>query len=188
MKLKRKKIISWALYDWANSGFATIVMASFFPVFFKDYWSKGVDPSLTTFHLGTANSLAGLTIAAIAPLLGAIADRGGLKKKFLLFFAFVGIATTAFLSSVPLGEWKLAAFLYLIAIIGFYGGNIFYDSLIVNVSSREKLDLVSALGYSLGYLGGGILFTLTVIMLQFPEVFNLGNSVAAIRLSFILVA
>ena len=154
MELKRKKIISWALYDWANSGFATVIMACFFPVFFRDYWSKGVDPSLTTFHLGTTNSLASLTIAVIAPFLGAIADRGGLKKKFLFFFAVIGIITTAFLSAVAPGNWKLAAFLYSITIIGFYGGNIFYDSLIVNVSPREKLDLVSAVGYSLGYLGG----------------------------------
>lgn len=188
MELKRKKIISWALYDWANSGFATVIMACFFPVFFRDYWSKGVDPSLTTFHLGTTNSLASLTIAVIAPFLGAIADRGGLKKKFLFFFAVIGIITTAFLSAVAPGNWKLAAFLYSITIIGFYGGNIFYDSLIVNVSPREKLDLVSAVGYSLGYLGGGLLFALTVLMVRFPEIFNLSDSEAAIRLSFIFVA
>jgi len=188
LELKRKKIISWALYDWANSGFATVIMACFFPVFFRDYWSKGVDPSLTTFHLGTTNSLASLTIAVIAPFLGAIADRGGLKKKFLFFFAVIGIITTAFLSAVAPGNWKLAAFLYSITIIGFYGGNIFYDSLIVNVSPREKLDLVSAVGYSLGYLGGGLLFALTVLMVRFPEIFNLSDSEAAIRLSFIFVA
>jgi len=145
-----KKVISWSLYDWANSAFATCVMAGFFPIFFKKYWSISVDVTESTFYLGAANSLASLIIAALAPVLGAIADSGGIKKKFLLFFAMMGIVMTGSLYFVAQGDWKLAAGIYVLATIGFSGGNIFYDSLIVSVAPEKKMDFVSAFGFSLG--------------------------------------
>ncbi len=188
LKLDRKKIISWSLYDWANSAFATSVMAGFFPVFFKDYWSSGTSPSISTFHLGIANGLACTAIAAIAPLLGAIADKAGARKKFLLFFVLLGVVMTCSLCFISQGNWRLAAGIYVFAIIGFYGGNIFYDSLIVDVSPEEKFDFVSALGYSLGYLGGGLLFALNVVMVIFPRTFGFTNNYDAIRITFLLVA
>jgi len=188
LELDRKKIISWSLYDWANSAFATSVMAGFFPVFFKNYWSSGTNPTTSTFHLGIANALACVAIAAIAPLLGAIADKAGAKKKFLLFFVLLGVVMTGSLCFISLGSWRLAAGIYIFAIIGFSGGNIFYDSLIVDVSPEEKFDFVSALGYSLGYLGGGLLFALNVVMVIFPQAFGFNNHYEAIRIAFLLVA
>ena len=92
----RKAIIGWALYDWANSAFATTVMAGFFPLFFKQFWSAGADATVSTARLGFANSAAGAVIALLAPVLGAIADRGSAKKKFLFFFAFTGVAMTVY--------------------------------------------------------------------------------------------
>jgi len=188
LELDRKKIISWSLYDWANSAFATSVMAGFFPVFFKDYWSSGISPTISTFHLGIANALACLAIAAIAPLLGAIADKAGAKKKFLFFFVLLGVVMTCSLCFISQGNWRLAAGIYVFAIIGFYGGNIFYDSLIVDVSPEDKFDFVSALGYSLGYLGGGLLFALNVVMVFFPRTFGFTNHYEAMRIAFLLVA
>ena len=94
MKDTRKAILSWTLYDWANSAFATTVMAGFFPVFFKAYWSKGASVQISTFYLGTANSIAAILVAAMAPILGAIADKGSAKKRLLGFFAFLGIIMT----------------------------------------------------------------------------------------------
>jgi UMF1 family MFS transporter len=184
----RKKVISWAFYDWANSAFATTIIAGFFPIFFKQYWGSGTDVTISTFRLGAANSIASLIIVALAPLLGAIADSGGAKKKFLLFFAMMGVVITGALYFVAEGNWAIAVLLYVFGIIGFSGGNIFYDSLLVDVSGPKKVDFVSALGFALGYLGGGILFSVNVLMTLRPEIFGLADSSEAIRISFISVS
>ncbi|MFP4037666.1 MAG: MFS transporter, partial [Desulfobacteraceae bacterium] len=147
-----RSIISWGLYDWANSAFATTVMAGFFPVFFKQYWSIGVDVSVSTARLGAANSLAGIVVALSAPVLGAIADRGRAKKRFLVFFAFMGAVMTSALYLIGRGEWTAAIALYAAATLGFSGGNIFYDSLLSGVASESRFDTVSSLGFGLGYL------------------------------------
>lgn len=183
----RKQVLSWALYDWANSAFATTVMAGLLPVFFKDYWSAGSEVE-STFRLGAANSIASLIVAALAPFLGAIADRGSAKKKFLLFFAVMGIVMTGGLPLVAKGDWLVAAALYAIACIGFSGGNIFYDSLLLGVAAPKKRDFVSALGYALGYLGGGLLFALNVWMVRSPGTFGLADQSQAVKVSFISVA
>lgn len=184
----RKRIFSWALYDWANSAFATTVIAGFFPIFFRQYWSTGTDVTTTTFRLGVANSVASLVIVALAPLLGAIADKGGTKKKFLLFFAVMGVVMTGALYFVGEGNWGFAVLLYALGIIGFSGGNVFYDSLIVNITGPKKIDFVSALGFAMGYLGGGILFAFNVFMTLRPELFGLASQSEAIHISFISVA
>jgi len=183
-----KTVISWAFYDWANSAYATTVMAGFFPVFFKQYWSAGTDVHVSTFNLGTANSLASVIVALLAPVLGSIADQWGNKKRFLLFFAVMGMVMTGSLGFVAKGEWLVAIFLYAFANIGFTGGNVFYDSLMVCIVEKKKMDFVSALGYSLGYLGGGILFAINVVMALKPHLFGFPSAVEAIRISFFSVA
>jgi UMF1 family MFS transporter len=183
-----KQVISWSLYDWANSAFATTVMAGFFPVFFKQYWSAGTSISMSTFKLGMANSMAAVLVATMAPVLGAVADRGGAKKKFLSFFAMVGIVMTGGLYFVERGAWEIAVALYALATVGFSGGNIFYDALLVNVTGERRVDLVSALGFALGYLGGGLLFALNVAMTISPQSFGLADASEAVRISFASVA
>ncbi len=183
-----KKVISWALYDWGNSAFATTVMAGFFPVFFKQYWSAESSAVESTFRLGAANSIASLVIVAAAPMLGAIADRGGAKKRFLCFFAFLGILMTGGLYFVSKGDWLTAACFYVFGTIGFSGGNVFYDSLLVSVAGPKKVDFVSALGFSLGYLGGGLLFAFNILMTQKPQFFGLADAAEAVRWSYITVA
>jgi len=178
----------WAMYDWANSAFATTVMAGFFPVFFKDYWNAGLDPVDSTFRLGMANSLASLLIVLLAPLLGAVADRLARRKALLLAFALLGALMTAGLYLVGKGEWQLAMFLYVFAVIGFSGSNIFYDSLLPFVSSDGDMDRTSALGFSLGYLGGGLLLSLNAGMVLHPEWFGLADASSAVRASFLIVA
>jgi UMF1 family MFS transporter len=187
-KIASKKVISWSLYDWANSAFATSVMAGFFPVFFKQYWSTSVEVTTSTFRLGMANSLASLVVAALAPVLGAIADRGGAKMKFLLFFAAMGIIMTGGMFFVAKGAWQAAVLLYVLGIIGFSGGNVFYDSLIVDVSPPKRTDMVSSLGFSLGYLGGGLLFAMNIFMTLQPASFGLADATEAVRISFLNVA
>jgi MFS transporter, UMF1 family len=183
-----KQVLSWAFYDWANSAYATTVMAGFFPIFFKKYWSTGLEANVSTLNLGTANSVASIIVAAMAPLLGSIADSGGYKKRFLVLFASLGVLMTGSLNFVAQGHWGAAMVLYILGTVGFAGGNIFYDSLLVGVAPKEKLDVVSALGYSLGYLGGGLLFALNVSMVLSPSSFGLQTADQAVRLSFVLVA
>ncbi len=186
--LKRKKVISWALYDWANSAFATTVMAGFFPLFFKSFWAADLSPVESTTVIGTTNSLAGLFIVLLAPILGAYSDLGKLKKKFLAFFALLGVLSTGYLYFIPQGDWIIAASLYALAVIGFSGGNIFYDSLIVSVSEQDQRNKVSSLGFSMGYLGGGLLFVINVLMYLNPAWFGLSSQSEAILWSFLSVA
>ena len=186
--LKRKRVISWALYDWANSAFATTVMAGFFPLFFKSFWAADLSPAESTAVIGTTNSLAGLLILLLAPFLGAYSDLGKFKKKFLAFFAFLGVLSTGYLYFIPQGDWVIAASLYALAVIGFSGGNIFYDSLIASVSKQDQRNKVSSLGFSLGYLGGGLLFVINVLMYLNPAWFGLSSQSEAILWSFVSVA
>ena len=163
-------------------------MAGFFPVFFKEYWSTTDSVTLSTWYLGLANSLASIIVAALAPFLGAIADRASAKKKFLMLFAFLGIIGTGSLWMVKQGQWQLAVIFYIIASIGHMSGNIFYDSLLPSIASKEKIDYTSSLGFALGYIGGGLLFLLNVLMYLNPSMFGIIDVATAIRLSFISVA
>jgi UMF1 family MFS transporter len=183
----RKAIFSWAMYDWANSAFATTVMAGFFPVFFNGYWSAGADTTVTTARLGLANSIAGITVALLAPVLGSIADRGSARKKFLVFFAFMGALMTASLWMVSRGDWKAAILIFVLASIGFSGSIVFNDSLLVSVAGPKQRERVSALGYALGYLGGGLLFALNIAMTLRPAAFGLAGPEEAVRYSFLTV-
>jgi UMF1 family MFS transporter len=184
----RRAVVSWALYDWANSAFATVMMAGFFPIFFRDVWSAGEASTDITFRLGLANSIASLVIVAIGPALGAVADRGGARKRFLMAFLALGVTTTGALTWVALGRWEVALVLFVLSTVGFLGANVFYDALIVSVTSEDRYDVVSALGYALGYLGGGVLFAVCVAMTLWPVRFGLAGAEQAVRLSFLLTA
>ena len=185
---QKRSIWSWAMYDWANSAFATTVMAGFFPIFFGAYWSAGVSNVDTTARLGFANSIASIIVALLAPFLGSIADKGTAKKKFLFTFAFLGVVMTGGLFMVQEGQWQIAALMYVIATIGFSGGNIFYDSLLPGVASEKKIDHVSSLGFAMGYIGGGVLFAINVLMYLKPDLFGIPDGATAIKISFLSVA
>ena len=188
MTPENKAVWSWTMYDWANSAFATTVMAGFFPLFFKAYWADPDYPSESTFYLGMANSIASIIVALFAPFLGAIADQATAKKKFLFTFAYLGIVMTGGLWIVDKGYWQMAVLFYVLAALGFSGSNIFYDSLLPGVASEKKVDYVSSLGFGMGYIGGGILFLLNVIMYLKPDFFGIPDGATAIRLSFVTVA
>ena len=185
---RRKEVFSWALNDWANSAFATTVMAGFFPVFFQKYWSLGVDPTISTSRLGFANGAAGFVVALLAPVLGAIADRGSRRKMFLVTWTLFGVVCTAGLYLIQKGDWAGAAWLFVGGTIGFSSSCVFYDALLLDVAAAPELDRVSAYGYSLGYLGGGVLFAINVLMTMKPQWFGLADAAEAVRLSFLTVA
>jgi len=183
----RRSIFAWAWYDWANSEFATTVMAGFFPVFFTAYWAVGSSAEQGTFFLGVANSLGSFIVALLAPFLGAIADWGSYKKRILTFFTFLGAVMTGSLFFLKMGSWVLAVLYYSLALVGFSGANTFYDGLLPSVASEKKVDYVSSLGYSLGYIGGGLLFLVNVLMYLNPHWFGLPDEATAIRVSFVIV-
>jgi UMF1 family MFS transporter len=183
-----KQQFGWSMYDWANSAFATTVMAAFFPAFFKEYWAKDLSATESTAILGAANSIAGLMVAFMAPVLGAIADCCSGRKRFLIFFAYLGVLSTAALFAIQQGHWLLAAGIYVFGSVGFSGANAFYDSLLPLVAPADRVDFVSGIGYAMGYLGGGLLLALNVWMTLSPTTFGLADAGQAVRASFVTVA
>ena len=183
-----RPILAWALYDWANSVFSVTVISAFFPLFLKQYWSAGVDATTSTFQLGVANAAGGIVVALLSPMLGAISDQGGTRKRFLALFTALAIAMTAGLPFVARGDWLIAILLYALAGVGFSGATAFYDALIVDVAPKQHLHQVSALGFALGYLGGGVLFAVNVAMTLWPAKFGLASAAEAVRWSFVMVA
>ncbi|HEX9207482.1 MAG TPA: MFS transporter, partial [Steroidobacteraceae bacterium] len=184
--LRRRPVVAWALYDWANSAFATTVMAGFFPVFFKSFWNAGIPATESTFRLGMMSGLVSLCVALLAPVVGAIADRSGSRIRLLLLVTVLGAAGTAGLALVGQGHWFAASALYLAASLGFWGGIVFNDSLLLHVAEPDEYDLVSGYGYALGYLGGGLLFAINVLMTQRPALFGLHDAGEAVRVSFVM--
>lgn len=179
---------AWVAYDMGNSVFAVTVMSGFFPLFFKSYWSQGADAAVSTARLGLGVSLASLLVALAAPFLGTYSDAAGLKKRFLLGFAALGAGQTALLALIPAGGWGWAILAYGLAILGFYGGNIFYDALLPALAPKGQRERLSGLGYAMGYLISGLVFAFNVWMVQQPEVFGLSGKAPAVQLSFLITA
>ena len=184
----RRPVVGWALYDWANSAFSLTVVTAFVPVMLAEYWGGGVESTVTTFRLGLANGSASAIVAICSPLIGAIADRFGRRKRLLMAFAMIGIVSTGSLYFVAAGMWPIALACFVCATVGFASSNSLYDSLLVDVAPDTHYDEVSAYGFALGYLGGALLFALNVYMVANPSTFGLASPAAAIRVSFIAVA
>lgn len=179
-----KEQISWAFYDWGNSAFSTTVMAGFFPVFFKKYYASQYTSTESTAFLAYANAIALFLVLISAPVLGQYTDRGANKKKTLISLTFLGAISCFALSLLSQGAAFLAVLFFVISNFAFATACAPYDSLIVDISSEKEADRVSSLGYSLGYLGGGILFALNLLMYKIPELFGLADGSAAIKASF----
>jgi len=189
MNNDHKKVVrSWKMYDWANSAFATTIMAAVLPEFYSSVAGSTLDKTTATSYWGYSNTIAMLLIAIAAPILGAIGDHSGAKKRFLGGFAFFGILATALLIGIGNGMWFYASLLYIFGRVGFGGANIFYDSLLPHVASSEEIDRVSAEGYAYGYLGGGILLAINLLMILKPTFFGIPNAVWGSRIAFLSVA
>jgi len=185
----RKKVLrSWKLYDWANSAFATTIMAAVLPEFYSSVAGSTLDRTVATSYWGYSNTIAMLIIAITAPMLGAIGDHSAAKKRFLGAFAALGIIATGLLVGVGNGMWFYASVLYIVGRVGFAGANVFYDSLLPHVAGREEIDRVSAEGYAYGYLGGGMLLALNLLMIMKPWFFGIPDAEWGSRISFLTVA
>jgi UMF1 family MFS transporter len=188
MATNRRSVFAWCFYDWANSAFALTVMAGFFPLFFKNYWSAGVEPTLSTARLGFGDASAGLIVALLSPFLGAIAYAGRVKKQLMFLFVLLGVISTSLFFVVGQGLWFTALVVFVVASIGFNCANLFYDSLLTDIADKHDMDWISSLGYALGYLGCGVLFVFNIFMISKPEFFGLSGKAAAVKMSLLSAA
>lgn len=186
-KILTKKVITWALYDWANSAFALSVLAVLFPLVLGNFWGGDDSGAAATVRLGWITFSASLVVFLAAPVLGTIADTGGYRKRFLLIFAVMGALATTSLGFVGEGNWPAALGLYLVASVGYYCATVFYDSLLVDVTEPRNYSFVSTLGFSVGYLGGAVLLALHLWMLKAPQTFGLESVTDAFSVAFVSV-
>lgn len=188
MDKQKKTVYAWAMYDWANSAFATVILAAVLPIFYKDVAGINLPGNLATSYWGYTQTIAMLIIAVISPILGAAADYSDSKKSFLKFFVFLGVTGTALLFFINEGSYLLASLFFIIANIGFSGGNVFYDGFLTDVSDTDSIDYVSSLGYAAGYLGGGLLLAVNLLMISKPALFGISSVISATQISFVTVA
>ena len=184
-----KIINAWCMYDWANSAFATTIMGALFPPFYRALViESGLAENTATAYWGYTTSIALLVIALIAPVLGAIADYTGGKRRYVAFFAGLGILATAAFVFIGTDTWLLASILYIGGNVGFAGANVFYESLLPHIARKGDIDQVSTKGFALGYVGGGILLVINVLWVMKPEMFGMPDLAFALRASFFSVS
>jgi UMF1 family MFS transporter len=177
------------MYDWANSAFATTIMAAMFPPFFRSLvTAAGLGQADATAYWAYTASIALLLVAILAPVLGAISDHTGGKKLYIAFFVGLGVLATALFVVLGDDTYILGSVLFILGNIGFAGANIFYESLLPHIARRGDIDQISTRGYALGYVGGGILLVINVLWFTKPAWFLMPGVGFALRASFFSVA
>jgi UMF1 family MFS transporter len=179
---------AWAWYDWANSVYFTTVITAVFPSFFATYAAAGLEPAQATARYGLITTLSVAVVAIMSPILGALADYSGIKKKLLAVFMSVGVFACAAMVFITEGNLALASLLFFIGNIGVSGSLVFYDSLLPHVAAPEETDRVSAAGYAMGYVSGGVMLLINLAWIMQPQAFGFDSTVSAIRASFVAVA
>jgi UMF1 family MFS transporter len=185
--MKKSAIRAWILYDWANSAYSTTVLAAVLPIFYAGVAAQGLSETTAASYLAYTHSIGMAMVAVISPLLGSIADLSGRKTTFLTWFALLGIVGTLGFALVGPGDWLLASALLVVTTVGFSGSLTFYDALLPDLVPSPKRDDVSAKGYAAGYIGGGILLAVNLLMIQQPHWFGMRDELAGTQLSFLTV-
>ncbi len=181
-----KATLSWALYDWANSAFATVVLAGFFPILFKDYWGNQLEDTQISLLLGIAASLSGLLLVLAAPVIGYLADLKAVKKPYLAICVFIGSLATIAFAFINEGAWQAAIVCYVLSVFMFMAGNVFYDALLVSVASPAYYNRISSTGFALGYLGGGIALIVSVLVIWQSGIDKMQDTFAGIGIWWLL--
>ena len=185
----KRAIRAWTLYDWGNSAFATTIMAAVLPVYYSSVAAANIPANMATAYWGFTTSFSALIAAIISPILGAVADFTGKKKKFLAIFMALGVTATALLYFIQTGDYVLASVFFVFANIGFSGSLVYYDALLPHVAKPDEIDQVSSRGYAMGYIGGGIVLALNLVMIMVIPGLVKGLDVGLMtRLSFLTVA
>ena len=192
---KNKVLFSWCLYDWANSGFATVILAAVLPVYFVSLVPEQGAKLPFSNHLFSAASLWGYSVsvsmiilAVAAPALGALADRYAWHKRLMMIFWLVGCGSTAWLAVSGSGDYLMAAGLFVIGNLCFAGANIFYNSYLPLLVPAEQTDRLSARGFAYGYIGGGLLLAVVFLMIIMSTSLGFSDRGAATRCGFLLTA
>jgi MFS transporter, UMF1 family len=186
--LGRRDLRAWALYDCANSAFQTTIIAAVFPIYYQKVAADGLPASVAMSRFAWATTLAILLVAIVAPVLGAIADYTAIKKRLLGVFLAIGATATLAMYWIERGDWMLALVLFVIGNVGVAGSIVFYESLLPHLASEQDLDRVSAAGYAVGYMGGGALLAINLLMIQKPDWFGIPDAGTATRLALASVA
>jgi len=179
---------AWAWYDWANSAYFTTIVTAVFPSFYATYAAAGLEPAQATARFSAITTASVALIAVLSPVLGAIADYSGIRKRLLAIFMMVGASSAAAMALITRGDWMLASVLFVVGNIGVSGTTVFYDSLLPHVARPDETDRVSSAGYALGYLGGGILLLLNLAWILQPETFGFADTASATKAAFVSVA
>ena len=186
--LHRPELRAWVMYDWANSAFIATIVTAVFPIYFSTVAAADLDREAASFRFAVATTVALLIAAVLSPVLGAVADFAGIKKKMLGSFLGLGVIATACMYLLQAGDWEFAAVLFVLGNIGATGSFVFYDSLLPHVATEKEIDRVSTAGYALGYLGGGLLLAANFAWILRPELFGIDGQERAMRLSFVSAA
>lgn len=190
MKGFTKEENSWMYYDLGNSAYSIIISTAVFPLFYKASATEaGVSAANSTAYLGYTIAIATFILAMIGPILGTIADYQGNKKRFFKFFVGLGVTSTVLLAFIPSDQWLLLLICYTFIVIGSSGSNVFYDAFLVDVTTDNRMDRVSARGYSVGYLGSTIPFILSIaiIVLAQSKIIPISTTLAS-QLAFVITA
>ncbi len=193
--LHRPDLRAWAMYDWGISSYQTVIMAAVFPIFFSQYAAHGLGESARLQWFSYAQTVGAVLIAILAPILGAVADYKAAKKKFLGAFMILGVGATSAMFLIGQGDVLLAAALLILSLAGATGSTTFYEALLPHIANEKEMDRVSTAGYALGYIGGGILLALNLVVIQNPGLVGLPSGAGLTpeqaslptRLSFISV-
>lgn len=181
--MNNKAVRAWIWYDWANSAFAVTMIAAVLPIFFSDVAAKNLSKTTATAYWGYTESISLVFLVLLSPILGRLADRAGRKKQFLRFFTYLGIASSLMMATVGEGEWIWAVILVIVGTLSFACSTIFYDAFLPEVAEEKNRDMVSSQGYALGYIGGGVLLALQLVLIQKPQWFGI-TAISATQIAF----
>ena len=178
---------AWAMYDWANSAYQTTVIAAVFPIYYRRVAAAGLEEAVAMSRFAWATAIAICIVAIIAPLLGVIADHTAIKKRLLGIFMGIGVASCFAMFWITQGDWLFALAVFIVGNIGVAGSIVFYEALLPHLVRPNDLDRVSSAGYAIGYLGGGVLLAVNLLMIQKPEMLGVADAGVATRLAFVSV-